>query len=64
MNNSGKTSLLEAIYLLVNQKEPLYLVDLLERRGEITDQSVSLSSVEPLNRLPLYQISKYFITAS
>ena len=33
MNNSGKTSLLEAVYLLVNQKEPLHLVDLLERRG-------------------------------
>jgi predicted ATP-dependent endonuclease of OLD family len=60
MNNSGKTSLLEAVYLLVNQKEPLHLVDLLERRGEITDPSVSLSSVEPLNRLPLYQIQQIF----
>jgi predicted ATP-dependent endonuclease of OLD family len=60
MNNSGKTSLLEAVYLLVNQKEPLHLVDLLERRGEITYQAVSLSSVEPLNRLALYQIRQIF----
>ncbi|MEL6458393.1 MAG: ATP-binding protein [Cyanobacteria bacterium J06621_15] len=34
-NNSGKTSLLEAIYLLVNQNNPLSLIDLLENRGEI-----------------------------
>ncbi len=59
-NNSGKTSLLEAIYLLVNQKEPSRLIDLLERRGEITDQGVSLSSLEPLNRLALYQIRQIF----
>lgn len=35
-NNSGKTSLLEAIYLLVHQNNPLSLIDLLENRGEIS----------------------------
>jgi predicted ATPase len=35
MNNSGKTSLLEAIYLLVNQGNPRCLSELLDKRGEI-----------------------------
>ncbi|HEY9671747.1 MAG TPA: AAA family ATPase [Waterburya sp.] len=60
MNNSGKTSLLEAVYLLVNQKEPSRLVDLLERRGEIIDQAFPLSSVEPSNRSAFYQIRQIF----
>ncbi|GAA6621765.1 AAA family ATPase [Scytonema sp. NUACC26] len=39
-NNSGKTSLLEAIYLLVNQNNPQSLLDLLDNRME---KSVLLS---------------------
>ncbi len=34
MNNSGKTSFLEAVHLLANQNNPSYLLDLLENRGE------------------------------
>lgn len=34
-NNSGKTSLLEAVYLLVNQGNPRCLSELLDNRGEI-----------------------------
>lgn len=34
-NNSGKTSLLEAIYLLVNQNKILALIEILLFRGEI-----------------------------
>jgi predicted ATPase len=33
-NNSGKTSFLEAVYLLVNQFEPTALLELLDARGE------------------------------
>lgn len=35
-NNSGKSSLLEAIYLLINQEMPSALFQILEIRGEIT----------------------------
>ena len=35
MNNRGKTSLLEAVYLLVNQGKLQCLIDLLNSRGEI-----------------------------
>src|SRR4051812_10485848 len=35
-NNSGKTSFLEAVYLLVNQDNPFSLQELLEYRGEYT----------------------------
>ena len=35
-NNTGKTSLLEAIYLYVTQNHPSSLVSLLENRGEIS----------------------------
>lgn len=38
MNNSGKTSLLEAIYLLVNQGAPQCLADLQNNRGEVMEQ--------------------------
>jgi energy-coupling factor transporter ATP-binding protein EcfA2 len=38
MNNSGKTSLLEAIYLLVNQGTPKCLADLLYNRGEVVER--------------------------
>lgn len=33
-NNAGKTSLLEAVYLLANQGSPAVLLQLLDRRGE------------------------------
>lgn len=33
-NNSGKTSVLEALYLLTSQGDPLALYQLLQRRGE------------------------------
>ena len=42
-NNSGKTSLLEAIYLLVNQNNPQALIDLLNNRGEIIPKFAQLS---------------------
>lgn len=35
-NNAGKTSFLEAVYLLVNQDNPLSLLELLYERGEFT----------------------------
>lgn len=35
LNNSGKSSLLEAIYLLANQNEPATIFELLTRRGEM-----------------------------
>lgn len=40
-NNSGKTSLLEAIYLLVNRNNPSALGELMEKRGEVTDAHVA-----------------------
>ena len=33
-NNAGKTSFLEAVYLLVNQGSPSVLLQLLDNRGE------------------------------
>ena len=44
MNNSGKTSLLEAVYLLVNQVNLGCLIDLLHNRGEIAEASISLAT--------------------
>lgn len=52
MNNSGKTSLLEAVYLLVNQDNPQRLSYLLHRRGEVIEQVTSEMPGEP----PRYQI--------
>nr|WP_242056784.1 ATP-binding protein [Planktothrix sp. FACHB-1355] len=43
-NNSGKTSLLEAVYLLVNQVNLEPLINFLYNRGEIADYSISQSS--------------------
>jgi len=43
-NNSGKSSLLEAIYLFVNQNEPAALLEILDMRGEITPDSFRYSS--------------------
>ena len=36
-NNSGKTSFLEAVYLLVNQGNPFSLLELLYYRGEYVE---------------------------
>ncbi len=52
-NNSGKTSLLEAIYLLVNQNNPQSMIDLLDNRGE-----VALSKTSNLSHS--YQIKHIF----
>lgn len=59
MNNSGKTSLLEAVYLLVNQGNPQCLVGLLEDRGEIVPftRSIRASNVVGGTR---YQIRHIF----
>lgn len=59
-NNSGKTSLLEAICLLVNQNNPPSLIDLLENRGEIAfgKTSKSLKNGQILSRS--YQIKHIF----
>ncbi|WP_127082460.1 AAA family ATPase [Dulcicalothrix desertica] len=43
-NNSGKTSLLEAIYLLVNQNNPQSVIDLLDNRGEFALSKHSTTS--------------------
>ncbi|GAA6621330.1 AAA family ATPase [Scytonema sp. NUACC26] len=68
MNNSGKTSLLEAIYLLVNQGEsPRYLIDILNSRGDINksfnknlfNQSFRIYNEELKNIFQGYQISTH-----
>lgn len=38
-NNAGKTSFLEAVYLLVNQSNPFCLLELLFNRGEFIEQA-------------------------
>jgi len=53
MNNSGKTSLLEAVYLLANQNDPARLGEILENRGEL---GLPRSS----NVRSTYQISQLF----
>jgi predicted ATPase len=40
-NNSGKTSLLEAVYLLVSQNDPQRLLELLSNRGEFSERYLS-----------------------
>ncbi|MGK7873536.1 MAG: ATP/GTP-binding protein [Xenococcaceae cyanobacterium] len=40
-NNIGKTSLLEALYLLVNQENPQSLLEILHNRGEVAEQFIS-----------------------
>ncbi len=37
-NNSGKTSFLEAVYLLVSQNDPQRLVEVLYNRGEVSER--------------------------
>lgn len=60
MNNSGKTCLLEAIYLLVNQGEiQRSLIKLLNSRGEI-DKSYQLSLANQPFRLSSEEIKNIF----
>lgn len=61
-NNSGKTSLLEAIYLLVNQNKPQCLIDLLDNRGEIALTKASTLSNNRNLISPTYQIKHIFHT--
>jgi predicted ATPase len=51
-NNSGKTSVLEAIYLLSSQGDPSALWQLLWRRGERLPQSIASVADRPLRRSP------------
>ncbi|MGB3204286.1 MAG: AAA family ATPase [Crinalium sp.] len=60
MNNSGKTSLLEAIHLLVNQGNIEALINLLHSRGELAEQSSAILSLETPSRLNSYQIRHIF----
>lgn len=61
MNNSGKTSLLEAIYLLVNQGNPRCLGDLLDKRGEFIEQIKDYNPItgEPLRHIK-YRLESIF----
>jgi len=59
-NNSGKTSLLEAVYLLVNQGRIQCLIDLLHNRGEIVEQSISIVTGENQRPANGYQIRHIF----
>ncbi len=60
MNNIGKTSLLEAVYLLVNQENIQCLIDLIRNRGEISEQSISLIPGEIQQRADGYQVKHIF----
>lgn len=55
-NNSGKTSFLEAVYLLVNQGNPRALIELLDSRGEY---SIDLSSSSSFG-LTYYDVAHIF----
>jgi ABC-type transporter Mla maintaining outer membrane lipid asymmetry ATPase subunit MlaF len=61
-NNSGKTSLLEAIYLLVNQGEIGSLAEILNARGEKFDhyEENSFLGCEKTQTSTLYQIGHLF----
>ncbi len=45
-NNAGKTSFLEAVYLLANQGSPAVLLQLLDKRGEFTISQGPPSKIE------------------
>ncbi|MCP2732470.1 AAA family ATPase [Limnofasciculus baicalensis] len=60
MNNSGKTSLLEAIYLLVNKINSQSLVYLLHKRGEIIERLGLSMSGEPQHHQIEYQVRHLF----
>lgn len=57
LNNSGKSSLMEAIYLVASQDNPMAIFDLLGRRGEIV---VPLRDERRALMLRGYQISHLF----
>jgi AAA15 family ATPase/GTPase len=61
MNNIGKTSLLEAVYLLINQGNPQCLLGLLEDRGEIVPPTSSTSSRVTLGGSGLLSTRRYQI---
>lgn len=60
MNNCGKTSLMEAVYLLVNQVNLECLIDLLHNRGEIADPSISIIPGETRQLSNSYQVRHIF----
>lgn len=61
MNNSGKTSLLEAAYLLVNQNNPLSLYEVLYSRGEIVERlDYSIESSRSPTVTTGYQVGNLF----
>lgn len=60
MNNSGKTSLLEAIYLLISQKHARVLGEILDNRGEVIER-LNLGITGKPEKLELYyQITNLF----
>ncbi|MUG98948.1 AAA family ATPase [Scytonema sp. UIC 10036] len=59
-NNSGKTSLLEAVYLLANQNNPQCLLELLDNRGEIALLKGSTLSINGKLTPRSYQIKHIF----
>ena len=61
MNNSGKTSLLEAIYLLVSQNDPQRLIEVLYNRGEIAERYIgSRVPGDAVRRSTGYQVTHIF----
>lgn len=58
-NNSGKTSLLEAIYLLANQGDPERLIEILINRGELAERGFVRSPTDQ-SRRPGYQLMRIF----
>ncbi len=61
MNNSGKTSLLEAIYLLVSQGTPQCMAEILYNRGEISERLVgSRVPGDSVRRSTSYQVGHIF----
>lgn len=60
MNNSGKTSLLEAVYLLISQKHTRVLGEILDNRGEVIER-LNLGITGKPEKLELYyQITNLF----
>jgi hypothetical protein len=62
-NNAGKTSLLEAIYLLASQDKQNSLATILQERGEfLSDARNSLRGRSNPNQISLNQIERYLVT--
>jgi recombinational DNA repair ATPase RecF len=57
-NNSGKTSLLEAFYLLGEQLDPQGLVEILEYRGEVGESFTGVR--DQMSRSQSHQITHLF----